>query len=242
MIQNTEEDKIQDLIPVNPVEGVIYDHKVRARLAWEELLQSKLHPREGYSVIRNPLHPILHQKCKKIKNTQDFSVTEMTKTLVYHHLLEQGLGLAANQIGWNAQACAIAVLDSLGRPTNQTIVLYNPRIVGTTDMTNDNIVEGVEGCLSHPGVWCNVWRLRHFRFIASTPTHPKEKTYDTREVMPQASELFARVLQHEIQHLQGKLMNDPANQFQYVKIDPEGQKILVEENQKAAEFGLQETE
>lgn len=99
-----------------------------------------------------------------------------------------GVGLAANQVGVPLQ---VAVVEIDGRITE----LVNPQIVRTAGEQLD-----WEGCLSIPG------------YVAETPRAAKVtvKARDRhgREFRVKGDELFARALQHEIDHLNGILYID----------------------------------
>lgn len=193
--------EVYDILPVEPKEGVIYSHKEREKAIWEATVRSTIFMRPGYSLITDPMDIRLHVSNKKIKNPQDFDVKEMAKTLVGHHLIQGGVGLAAPQIGWNARVCAISILDENERVTRNTVVFFNPRIIGTTLVDDSNIEFMPEACLSVPGVTAEVCRLKTVRFLASTFQNPQEREYTARG-------LFAQCIQHEVAHLKGKLFLD----------------------------------
>lgn len=96
-----------------------------------------------------------------------------------------GVGLAAPQVGILKR---IAVVDIGDGP----IVLINPEIVG-----QDGEQTGEEGCLSVPGKYG----------IVTRPNYVKVKTLTEgmEEVFIEGEELLARALCHEIEHLDGKL-------------------------------------
>jgi|SRR5579884_2763055 len=240
---------VVNIMPVNPLPDKTYSYELSIRRQREENVRKQIRMVPGYEVIRNPAAPGLHLKCKKIKNVQDSNVHDLAKTLVGHTLIERAWGLAANQIGWNARCCTIVLPDEWGRPSDNIVVLFNPRIVACPDFTEENITWGVrgnyfeEGCLSHPGIYGEVCRLRKFSFIASTLTQPKEQTYNTWDLGNSVQqELFARVCQHEFDHLNGVLFTDKGIHLRNLRTDPFGQEILMSENRKAAEFGLPEVE
>lgn len=206
--------------------GETVDLKAIEKRQREEYIRSQIFMVPGYELIRNPLDPRLYAPNKKISNPQDTQVVELSKTLVAHLFIEGGLGIAGPQIGWNAQVCAI-----INGPY-QAVVLYNPRLVqATLDEKNTEWQE--EGCLSHEGVTGEVLRLREFDFEASTYSHPKKRKYH-------ASGMFARVLQHELNHLKGLLFTDLGPNVRNMKIVQEGQAVLQAENRYAAEHGFRE--
>ncbi|MDL1955814.1 MAG: peptide deformylase [Candidatus Desulfofervidus auxilii] len=104
-----------------------------------------------------------------------------------------GVGLAAPQIG---KSLRLIVLDPTGNEGKQLITLVNPIIVA-----GEGEIEGDEGCLSLPGVICNVKRFAKVRVRGIDPV--KGKTIEI-----EAEGFLARIFQHEIDHLEGKLIWD----------------------------------
>lgn len=103
--------------------------------------------------------------------------------------LERGIGLAAPQVGLSAR---IMLVNPTGEPEDERILL-NPEITRTFGEK----VWGEEGCLSFPGIWGEV--LRHSDIeVRYTDVEGNEQTLI-------ADDLLARVLQHEIDHLDGKI-------------------------------------
>lgn len=100
----------------------------------------------------------------------------------------QGVGLAAPQIGILKRLVVIDVSEE----GNDPIILINPEILET-----DGCQVGDEGCLSVPGKVGTVER----------PNYVKVKAYDKnmKEFVLEGTELLARALCHEIDHLDGIL-------------------------------------
>lgn len=103
----------------------------------------------------------------------------------------KGVGLAAPQVGINIQ---LAVIDVTGEKKNQ-LVLINPEIINTSGETQYD-----EGCLSIPGSFDKVVRA------TSVTVRAQDKTGEFFEI--EASGLLGECLQHEIDHLHGKLFID----------------------------------
>ena len=103
-----------------------------------------------------------------------------------------GAGLAAVQVGILKRAVVVEVDDQL-------IELVNPEIVSVKGKQR-----GTEGCLSFPGKWGTVTR----------PMHVTVKAQDRygKEFTVSGSELMARAFCHEIDHLDGKLFVDVAEE------------------------------
>ncbi len=103
--------------------------------------------------------------------------------------LEKGIGLAAPQVGLSIRL----ILVRPGDDPEDELVLINPEITRYKGKKE----WGEEGCLSFPGIWGQV--LRHPRVeVRYTDLEGAEQTLD-------AEDLLARILQHEIDHLDGKL-------------------------------------
>ncbi len=103
--------------------------------------------------------------------------------------LAKGIGLAAPQVGRSER---IAVVDVDDKP----LVIINPEIVEADAKT----AKAEEGCLSIPDIYGDVERPARVRVRALD--------LDGKEFEVDADELFARCLQHEIDHLHGKLFVD----------------------------------
>jgi peptide deformylase len=99
-----------------------------------------------------------------------------------------GVGLAAPQIGVALQACVVEVEDRLHE-------LVNPRIVRSSGEDND-----LEGCLSIPGYVAYVTRHEKVWVVAQNRLG--------RKIKVAGSGLLGRALQHELDHLAGKLYID----------------------------------
>ena len=131
--------------------------------------------------------PILRQRAKKVTQF-DASLHRLLDDMLETMRDAPGVGLAANQVGVPLQA---AVIELEGKVTE----LMNPEIV----KASGEIVDW-EGCLSIPG------------FIAEVRRHGKVtvKARDRhgKEFRVKGEELFARALQHEIDHLNGVLYID----------------------------------
>ncbi len=116
-----------------------------------------------------------------------------------------GVGLAAPQVGILKRVVVIDVSEE----GNEPIILINPVILET-----DGQQIGDEGCLSVPGKVGTVIR----------PNYVKVKAYDVnmKEYIIEGTELLARALCHEIDHLNGELYVDKTmGELRNVYADPE---------------------
>ena len=99
-----------------------------------------------------------------------------------------GVGLAAPQLGEALQACVIEVEGQLHE-------LVNPRIIRATGDDRD-----LEGCLSIPGYVAYVTRREQVWVVA--------QNRHGRKIKVSGAGLLSRALQHELDHLEGKLYID----------------------------------
>jgi peptide deformylase len=99
-----------------------------------------------------------------------------------------GVGLAAPQVGEALQACVVEVHDQLYE-------LMNPRIVRSSGEDRD-----LEGCLSLPGYYAYVTRKEKVWVVAQNRFG--------RKIKVAGSGFLGRALQHELDHLEGKLFID----------------------------------
>lgn len=115
---------------------------------------------------------------------------QLVEDLFETTLAEEGLGIAAPQVGVNLN---IAVIDaSCGQDPAQKIVLINPEIVRA-----EGSQVGQEGCLSIPGVHEVLERPKQ----VWVKNRRRDGSWEERE----GEDLLARAFCHEIDHLRGKL-------------------------------------
>ena len=130
-------------------------------------------------------------RLKKVSKPID-SIDESTKALAARMLElmreHRGVGLAAPQLGEPLRACVIEVEDTLYE-------LVNPQIVRAHGDDRD-----LEGCLSIPGYVAYVTRKEKVWVVAQNRVGKKIKVA--------GSGLLGRALQHELDHLDGKLYID----------------------------------
>jgi len=134
-------------------------------------------------------NPILRQKSTPVKNiTEDILnlIKDMTETM----LEVDGVGLAAPQIGKNIQ------LFVINPNLSKKYIFINPEI---NKMSKEkDIIE--EGCLSLPNVFIPTKRARSLKIKAVNEIG--------KEFKLKAKDLLARVIQHEMDHLNGILIID----------------------------------
>ncbi len=136
-------------------------------------------------------HPTLRQKaelCKPGDATPEF-IADLIQTM----FAEDGVGLAANQVN-----AAKKILVARDIEKNTIHVLINPEITAVSEKKTTE----AEGCLSLPHLQAQV--ERHYKIEV------KAQDTDGQIVHIKAKDYFARVLQHEIDHLNGILYIDRA--------------------------------
>jgi peptide deformylase len=139
--------------------------------------------------IRTLPDPVLRRKTKRV-TTIDRSVRKLVADMLETLHAEEGrAGLAAPQVGVSLRVTVIGI------PEEEDIVLINPEIVRRK---GERLV--TEGCLSVPGYWGELTR-------AETVT-AKGLGIDGKPVRIKAEGLLAQALEHEIDHLDGKLYID----------------------------------
>jgi peptide deformylase len=137
-------------------------------------------------------HPVLKQRTKAIEDMSDelrTLIDDMFETM----RRAPGIGLAANQVGKDLALTVIDISDAdedEGGPEGQ-LVLINPVI----EAFSDEEEEFEEGCLSLPDL----------RDVVIRPSAIQVRYLDEnmKEIVREADGLLARVMQHEIDHLNG---------------------------------------
>ena len=145
-------------------------------------------------ILRYP-HPLLKQRCREVGADDDLerASADLVDTMRGQ---PRCVGLAAPQIGETLRLVAIDVTDHpKAESCHGLLVLANPVIVRA-----DGDELGREGCLSIPDLTANVRRATAIRVEAITPAG--------EPVEIEATAFEARVLQHELDHLDGILFLD----------------------------------
>ena len=139
-------------------------------------------------------HPKLRQKAEEILEVTSTEI-EIAKKMMSLVQKAPGVGLAANQIGVLKKIITINIEN---KATNKNIAyaLFNPKIIS---YSKESIVME-EGCLSFPEQFAEIERPSSIKI---------EYTNEKNKIIKEEKEGFeARVIQHEIDHLQGKLFVD----------------------------------
>ena len=152
-------------------------------------------------------HPALRQKGARIESV-NASITKLIEDMFETMHAAKGVGLAAQQIGQALQLTVIDVRAATDRPSSlerdgkpeevhnfMPLVLINPEVkpIGET-------IAGGEGCLSFPEIFGEISRPE---FAEVKALNEKGKSIEFR-----CGGLLARVVQHEVDHLNGILFID----------------------------------
>ena len=142
--------------------------------------------------------PILRKKALPIDSVDD-SIRGLMDDMLETMYEDGGVGLAANQVGVLKRILVIDLQkDDDQKKTKGFYPLYiaNPKII----KASDEMVEGEEGCLSLPGQRIMINRHRYIKI--------KFIDYNNKHQELELEEWLARVVQHEMDHLNGKLAID----------------------------------
>lgn len=151
-----------------------------------------------YDIVTEP-NKFLHIPTARVM-PQDIKTREIQKfikDLVETMYVKDGVGLAAIQVGKSLSICTIVKAFNTLNP-NEDLCLINP----TWQKISRHTGWDEEGCLSVPGWWGQVKRY----------TKIKVKAYDKygKQIEFEASDYFARIIQHEVDHLNGHLFIEKA--------------------------------
>lgn len=141
----------------------------------------------GEPILRNVASPV---------EQFDEELANLARAMIDTMIAERGIGLAAPQVGVGKRLIVARQMNDIDDSDAPPLILVNPLITAVSKET----WSCEEGCLSLPG-------------IAGEVIRPKEIELTFQELDGTARQLtaggmFARVLQHEIDHLDGKLFID----------------------------------
>ncbi len=142
--------------------------------------------------------PVLQKKAEPVTSIRS-DVIALAEDMQATMYANQGIGLAAPQLGASVR---LIVLDaSGGKDPKQRLVLLNPEIL---EMSTEECAE--EGCLSIPEFVTDIGRATSVMVVG--------RTLNGKSIEVQAEGLAARAIQHEIDHLNGRLIVDFLNALQ----------------------------
>lgn len=158
-------------------------------------------------------NPILKKKAEEIKNLSK-EIDELARNMVQTMHAAPGIGLSAPQVSQSKRLITIDL--TVGEKKEEQIILINPEIISEE---GEQILE--EGCLSLPDI--NEKVVRPFRIIV------KGIDLDENEKTIEAEGMLARVISHEVDHLNGKLFID--------RLSPLKQSLIKKKLKKWAQTG-----
>lgn len=144
--------------------------------------------------------PRLRKKASPVAAV-DESIRKLAADMAATMYAAPGIGLAATQVDVHKQ---VVVID-ISEDRSELITLINPRII---ERDGEQVYE--EGCLSLPGIYDKVTRSEHVRVLTLT--------LDGEERALDAHGLLAVCIQHEMDHLQGKVFVDHLSQLKQTRI------------------------
>ena len=151
------------------------------------------------TILRYP-DPRLHTKAKKIERV-DADIRQLAADMAETMYAAPGVGLAATQVDRHVQ---LVVIDT-SEDKSDLLTLINPEII-----SREGECEGEEGCLSVPGVYESVTRSAKVRVRALG--------LDGKPFERDAEEMLAVCIQHELDHLQGKVFVEYLSRLKQTRI------------------------
>ncbi|GIK27347.1 MAG: peptide deformylase [Chloroflexi bacterium] len=172
--------------------------------------------------------PVLRKKAVRVTSFgPDFQrlVDDMVETMI----AAPGVGLAAPQVNVSQRLIVVRLSDDedsrkeFGDLAGKLFVVVNPKIIKTSRTQ----VDGVEACLSIPGYAGTVFRHEQV-VITGEDRHGKP-------IRIKAKDWLARVFQHEIDHLDGRLFIDIAEEIWDTRSKPADGEAAKEDGAEAGE-------
>ena len=143
-------------------------------------------------------HPVLRKISEPLESKTE-GLDELIAAMYDAMYESEGVGLAAPQIGKNIRLVVIdasPVADSFPECADRKFTLINPEV----EVLDGETISRTEGCLSLPGISENVPRVEHIRL-----------SWLDENFQPHSEEIsgfLARIVQHECDHLEGKMFID----------------------------------
>ena len=131
----------------------------------------------------------------------DASIRKLIDDMFETMYAAPGIGLAATQVNVHKRVLVVDVTENRSQP----LALINPEIV-----SRDGVEETEEGCLSVPGIYDKVTRAERIR-VRTLDRNGKQIELD-------ADGLLAVCIQHEMDHLEGKLFVDYLSELKRTRI------------------------
>ncbi len=162
---------------------------------------------KAFSILKYPA-PVLKKRAEEVSDVSHFDV--LIEKMISTMSENQGIGLAAPQVGISKR---IIIVETSANPRETSkqkkgrpLAFFNPVV---TKKSKKSTVEE-EGCLSLPGVFIPVKRAESIELVCQTSEGEKMKI--------EAGGLTARIFQHEIDHLNGKLIINHLSPLKKLKL------------------------
>ncbi len=149
----------------------------------------------------------LRKKAAVVKVIDD-TIKKLADDMLETMYESRGVGLAATQVNVHQR---VVVVD-ISEEKNEPLYFINPEII-----EKDGVEESEEGCLSVPGFYEKVKRAEHIRVKA---LDKEGKPFEL-----QARDLLAVCIQHELDHLEGKLFVDYISSLKRQRIKAKLEKL-----------------
>lgn len=153
--------------------------------------------------IIGPENPILRKRAHKVTTFTDKKFQKLVNDMIETMADAKGIGLAAPQVAQSLRLIVIRLpgeteedREEYGEGAGETYIIANPKII----KSSRKVVAGTEGCLSLPGLFGEV--ERHDSIVVTGQDRDGDK------IRIKAKGWLARVFQHEIDHLDGRLFID----------------------------------
>ncbi len=146
--------------------------------------------------------PVLRRKTPTV-TVFDGKLRSLAEAMFEIMAAERGIGLAAPQVGRSVRLL-VAAFEEEGVPPT---ALVNPKVVSSSGS-----VVMTEGCLSFPGIFAELRRAESIRVEA--------QDLNGEKISIEADGLYARVLLHEMDHLDGRLFIDLFSHAQRIRTRP----------------------
>jgi peptide deformylase len=139
-------------------------------------------------------HPVLLSVAEPVGLPIGPEIRELAQDMVETMHAEEGIGIAAPQVGRSLRLIVVLPLSERGsQPEVAPLIIVDPEL----EPLGEQVEEATEGCLSIPGLRGEVPRFVRVRWSG--------RDLDGAAIGGEAQGLFARVLQHEVDHLDGIL-------------------------------------
>lgn len=139
--------------------------------------------------------PVLRRECKPAE-PGDEGIRKLASDMLETMYAAPGIGLAAPQVGESVRMVVVDIYGPMGDA--DPYVLLNPEIEGSSE-----VIAFEEGCLSLPEFTLEVQRPRVIQV--------RYQNLDGEQLRITAEDLFAVAIQHEMDHLEGRLLIDHAS-------------------------------